>query len=117
MNEIIEIEEIDEKVIREVVTRLVKEVDPLKIVLFGSYAYGKPNKGSDLDILVVVEKGQKIYENSVKAYRALKGILVPKDLVVATLEDIKNHRNIPDSFISKIYSRGRILYEKRGAGS
>ena len=31
----------------------LKKADPSKIILFGSYAYGIPEKDSDIDILVV----------------------------------------------------------------
>ena len=37
-----------------VVDRIVRALDPEKIVLFGSYAYGDPNPHSDVDLLVVM---------------------------------------------------------------
>lgn len=38
-----------------VVGLLVHSVNPQKAVLFGSYAYGWPNKNSDLDLLVILK--------------------------------------------------------------
>jgi predicted nucleotidyltransferase len=42
--------------IKEITKRIVNSIDPNKIILFGSYAYGTANKSSDLDLLVVVKK-------------------------------------------------------------
>ena len=36
----------------EIVKRL-KPLDPHKIILFGSYAYGKPNEDSDIDLCII----------------------------------------------------------------
>ena len=41
---------------KEIVGRLVKLEEILKIILFGSYAYGNPGKNSDIDLLVVIDK-------------------------------------------------------------
>jgi predicted nucleotidyltransferase len=49
------VEKVDKELLKEIVERIVNAVNPLKIILFGSYAYGMPKKGSDLDILVVVD--------------------------------------------------------------
>jgi len=34
-------------------SKIAKELNPEKIILFGSYAYGTPTEDSDLDICVV----------------------------------------------------------------
>jgi predicted nucleotidyltransferase len=113
--DVIEASIIDEGVIDTVVGKLVKAVKPLKIILFGSWVYGNPRKGSDLDILVVVDDNTKSrYETTVKCYSALRGILIPKDVVVATPELIKDWRGVPDAFITSIIKKGRIVYEKKG---
>lgn len=44
----------DDSLLREIRDRIVEAVKPERIILFGSYAYGKPKDGSDLDILVVM---------------------------------------------------------------
>lgn len=105
---------LDERIIKDAVNRLVAIVDPLKIILFGSYAYGKPHKGSDLDILVVVNnKTKSRYETTVKCYGALRGVDVPKDVVVATPSMIREWSGVPESFISTIGNKGRVVYEKK----
>ncbi|MFZ5818485.1 MAG: nucleotidyltransferase family protein, partial [Chloroflexota bacterium] len=43
------------RTIRAVVKHIAEKFQPEEIVLFGSYAYGKPNPSSDVDLLVVME--------------------------------------------------------------
>ncbi len=40
--------------IRSLVSRIASEFRPERIILFGSYAYGKPNEDSDVDLLVLM---------------------------------------------------------------
>lgn len=46
---------ISTKHIRAVIEQITSTYDPEKIILFGSYAYGKPNAWSDLDLLVIMD--------------------------------------------------------------
>jgi predicted nucleotidyltransferase len=48
-----------EKKIKEVIQDIIREYKPEKIYLFGSLAWGKPNKDSDIDIFIV-KKTKKI---------------------------------------------------------
>jgi len=111
--ELIKVEKVDEKLLQEVVKRIVDAVNPLKIILFGSWAYGKPKKSSDLDILVVMDdtisSRRKIASD---IYEALCGILIPKDIVVVTLKDIEEWKNVSMAFITTVVKKGRIIYER-----
>ncbi len=40
--------------IRRYAKQIAEKFQPLKIILFGSYAYGQPHEWSDVDILVVM---------------------------------------------------------------
>lgn len=111
---LIKVEKVDEEFLKEVVKRIVSAVDPEKIILFGSYAYGKPNKESDLDLLVVVKDEVKsCWRVASEVYGALCGLLIPKDVVVVRLKDIEEWKNVPQAFITKVVSKGRVLYEKQ----
>ena len=94
--------------------RIVSAVDPEKIILFGSHAYGKPKKGSDLDLLVVVkESSLPRYRCSVPIYKALAGILIPKDILVYTEKEIEEWSNVPLAFITTIIRKGKVIYERQ----
>jgi predicted nucleotidyltransferase len=104
---------VDEELLKEIVKRIVNAVNPLKIILFGSYAYGVPKKGSDLDILVVVDniKDSK-RELRLKIRKALREFLIGKDIIVLSAQELENWENIPYTFISSIVRKGKILYER-----
>jgi len=45
----------DSHIIDKIVNRM-KEINPAKVILFGSYALGEPHEDSDLDIIVVTNE-------------------------------------------------------------
>ena len=110
----IEVKTVDEKLLEKIVKRILKVVNPVKIILFGSYAYGNPTKDSDLDLLIVVDKlTDSRREMRIKIRKYLREYLLPKDIVVATTKDIEEWKNVPNAFITSIVRNGRVLYERK----
>ena len=66
----------------------LKPTDPEKIILFGSYAYGEPSTGSDLDILVVT--GDDVIPSSFSE----KSLYLPEDFK----SDCFTQKRIPHRF-------------------
>jgi len=56
---------------KEIVSRLIP-INPDRIILFGGYIYGKPDKNSDLDICVI--KGSQASKSEKK--RKTRSILI-----------------------------------------
>jgi uncharacterized protein len=87
---------------------------PRKIILFGSYAYGKPDEDSDVDVMVVMPK--KRYRRDL-GYRVR--MKVPAGFAVDVLvePDDKLERRIADreSFILDVTEKGKVMYEGRHA--
>jgi predicted nucleotidyltransferase len=99
------------ELLQEIVERLVEEFHPERIILFGSHAWGTPSPDSDVDLLVVVPaSSQTATERATRAHRALRGIGVPKDILVRTHEEIERYRVVPASLEAEILERGRPLY-------
>ena len=95
----------------EIVERLVVEFDPDEIFLFGSHAWGKPTEDSDLDLLVVIPKtDERPTARATRAYRCLRGIPVPLDVIVRTREEIDRFSGVPASLEAEILERGKTLY-------
>ncbi len=46
---------IPEEIIRELISQIASQFKPRQIILFGSYAYGKPSPESDVDLLVIMD--------------------------------------------------------------
>lgn len=103
---------VDEPLLEEVVRRIVAAVRPEKIILFGSYAYGTPGPNSDLDLLVIMSSDLPRHKRAALVYRALAGLVIPKDVVVYTPEEVEEWREVPRAFITEIVRKGRVLYDK-----
>ncbi len=105
--------EANEDLLREIVNRIVQSFNPQKIILFGSYAYGKPHEGSDLDILVIMESTLPRYKRSIPIYRSLADLLVPMDILVYTPEEVEAWKDVSQAFITSILKKRKVLYEKK----
>lgn len=98
--------------IKKVARKIAKEYDPEKIILFGSYAWGKPNKDSDVD-LFIVKKTDNTRECARKIDRSLFPRFFAIDLIVHTPEQIEKRKNMGDFFIKDILKKGKTLYDKQ----
>ncbi len=93
--------------------RLVAEFDPEQIILFGSYAWGEADKGSDVDLMVIVGHSDlSAYDRAIQAHACLSEFDVPKDVIVKTRAEFDFFREVQASFEYKILKQGRILYER-----
>lgn len=104
---------ITDEVIQEVTHRIVTELDPEEIILFGSYAWGTPHKNSDLDLCVIVSDGIPGYnrvEWGVRALNSLNDLTVDVDVLVTTRSDIDTFKTVPASLTKKIVEKGKLLY-------
>lgn len=106
------VDKVDKALINEIKNRIVEAVDPEKIILFGSHAYGKSSKDSDLDILVIMKSSLPRYKRSIPVYRALAGILIPKDIIVYTPQEVEEWEDVPQAFVTTALSKGKKIYEK-----
>ena len=105
-------EEIDPVLLREAVRRLVATLQPEKIYLYGSHAYGQPHKDSDIDLLIVVaESAQPTRKKAVEAYRALRGLLLPAEIKVVTRAEFERRGKWLSSIERVAVEKGRMLYE------
>jgi predicted nucleotidyltransferase len=104
---------ITQKQIKDFGRRLAREFQPRKVVLFGSYAYGKPSPDSDVDILVVMPLNGNPVDKSVEMRLKLQPRF-PLDLLVRTPAKIKERLAMGDDFIKDIFDKGKVLYEAPG---
>jgi len=97
------------------ITTILKQYGIEKIILFGSYAYGMPNKDSDIDLLII----KNIPANETRDFRIkLKKALWLKlgklsysfDILVDNEQRIKERIEMGDLFYKEIYSKGKTIY-------
>jgi predicted nucleotidyltransferase len=96
----------------EIVDKITSSVNPLKIYLFGSYAYGTPDLDSDLDLAVIMREVPSKHKESVKLYKLLSGISLPKDIIVSSLEEFDFYKHEPGSVFKTINEKGVLLYDR-----
>ena len=102
---------ISQNLLQEITQRLVTEFQPENIFLFGSYAWGVPTNKSDVDLLVIVsESNERPALRASRAYRCLRGLGFPKDILVKTRIEFERFRNVRASLEYKISEKGKILY-------
>jgi predicted nucleotidyltransferase len=98
-------------VLQEIVERLVAELRPCRIYLFGSRARGEANAESDYDLLLLVERpAEPLYRLSQRAYRALRGIAAAVDVLVWDREAFDSRRHLRASFPATVVREGRLLH-------
>jgi predicted nucleotidyltransferase len=100
------------KSLRPAIQKIIRELAPHKIVLFGSYAYGKPNPHSDVDLLVIMETDQPHKERRWAVSRLLLPRPFPVDILVKTPEEVEKALEAGDFFLKEILTRGMVLYER-----
>ncbi len=98
------------KYIEDLREQIVRAVNPQKIILFGSYAYGAPTEDSDIDLLVIMPFKVSQHQQAFEIRRRIKAP-VALDLLVRTPEVITQRLEWGDFFLREIVEQGKVLYE------
>jgi len=103
------------KLLKSFVERLVRQFRPERVVLFGSYAWGKPTGQSDIDLLVIMPfEGSGIRKASEIALAVPPPF--PLDLIVRTPDQVRHRLQCNDFFLREILEKGTVLYEASHVG-
>jgi len=92
------------------VDRLVARYAPQQVVLFGSYAYGKPDNDSDVDLLITRRRWSMSPLTAAGRMRVELGVPFAMDLIVRSQAEIERRAAEGDSFAAEILQKGIILY-------
>ena len=103
----------DASVLTEIVSRLVKAVDPDRIILFGSRARGDARPDSDVDLLIIKDSDEPPHRRAIPAYRSLVGLGVPKDIIWRTPAEVEDWSQVPNYVTTRALREGKVLYEKQ----
>ena len=96
----------------EITHRIRATTTPEQIILFGSHVRGEASPDSDLDLLVIVKGVTHPRQESTRIRRALRGLLVPIDVIVATPEQVAQYRDTIGLIYEPALREGRVLYER-----
>lgn len=88
--------------------------EPLQVILFGSWAHGTATEWSDVDLLVIFPCGEDKREMAVNIRQALRGVLVSKDILVSTPDEIRHRGHIVGTALRAALNEGKVMYEREG---
>ena len=94
-----------------VVARLVAVAAPLRLIAFGSAGRGHLEGANDLDLLVVEPTGANRYSEVVRLQKALRGLLIPVDLVVSSQAVYNQRCQVPGTLEFTARTQGRLLHD------
>lgn len=107
----------DNEFISIMTDRIVREFDPLQIILFGSQARGDADQDSDIDLLVVFAELTDKRKTAVDIGRALSDVPVAKDILVSTPEELERSRTRIGSVLRYAQQEGKILWKNLNAAA
>ena len=108
MNKVIK----NRRLIMEILDKIVTKYQPEKIILFGSYAYGKPDDDSDIDFLIIKNTDERPIDRRVRIRRIVSDSTrrTPFGPIVLTSVELQKRIEIGDQFIAEILTKGEVLY-------
>jgi predicted nucleotidyltransferase len=101
---------VDQKILNEIIRRIVGVANPEKIIMFGSAARGQMGRNSDVDLLVV--KGGRYDKGRLteKIYMNLHGSGEAVDVIVVTPKEVERYRDTRCLVIAPALREGRVIY-------
>lgn len=102
------------KLILKIVDQIKTEYEPEKIILYGSYAYGKPTEDSDIDLFIVKETDKRRVDRFVEVKRLIyePGRRISISPLVYTPKEVQERLALGDGFVEEVLARGEVLYAR-----
>jgi len=106
---------ISEELIDRMAQQIVREVEPQRIVLFGSWARGEADERSDVDLLVVerepFDQNRSRRREAARIWRCLSGFRVPADILVYSVGEVTQWKDSSHHVMARALREGKVLYE------
>jgi len=96
--------------LKNIIKKIVEEYSPEKIILFGSWAWGKSSHDSDVDLFIIKRSKKQRIDRQRELRMKLFPPGMPLDLLVYTPKEIERRLRIGDFFIRDIINKGKLLY-------
>jgi len=98
------------KKIDDYVSEVVRKLNPDLVLLFGSFATGDINEGSDVDILVVADF-KELFLDRIRTLMDLNTFKIPIEPVGYTPEEFTHMKNRKNPFIMEVLEKGKVMYK------
>jgi uncharacterized protein len=101
----------NDRILAEMVRRLVAAFQPECVYLFGSRSREEQGPDSDYDLMMIISASSlPRYQREQKAFRALCGLGVPKEVIVLTRKEFDSKRSVVCSLPATVEREGRLVY-------
>jgi|SRR5208337_1255852 predicted nucleotidyltransferase len=104
--------DIDQKLIEEIIGRILAVTQAERIILFGSAARGEMTRDSDIDLIVLKKAapGNPRKEN-VRLRQALRGLDHAFDIIVMATERFEESKGVIGGIAYPANKYGKVIYE------
>ncbi|HAW49871.1 TPA: DNA polymerase subunit beta [bacterium] len=103
------------EVIDQIVSHIKDLIAPQKVILFGSYGYGRPDEDSDIDLLIVFDVESQSQRRQLQKIlrKNIPPLGIGKDFIIVTPKELESYKDIIGSVIYPAIHYGRVIYERR----
>jgi uncharacterized protein len=99
--------------IQELTNKIVDSFNPIRVYLFGSYAYGNPSPDSDIDLMIVMNSDLPRYKRSSAIHLKCFPYKIPLDILVYTPDEFEYWKDTINHIINEVDKKGKVLYERK----
>ena len=92
--------------------KVVRELNPKRVILFGSFARGDFNEGSDVDLIVIGDWKQDFLDR-IKVLLDLNRFGLPLEPVGYTEEELEKMLAEGNRFITEVLTTGKVIYRRQ----
>ena len=100
-----------QKEVKNIIQQIQEKYKPEKIILFGSFAYGRPKENSDVD-LVVIKKTKERFTQRLMRMAGMVNSFLGADILVYTPKEWQEALEEENYFIKEIAEKGKVVYAK-----
>ena len=99
------------KQIKKIAERLKFDYQAERVILFGSYARGEEQEGSDVDLFIIAPAKERFFERGARVRRMVRDLSkgIPFSPIVLNRNEVNQRLKIGDQFVRQILEQGKDL--------